>query len=292
MPRVSVIIPAYYSADTLPRCLAGLRGQRFRDFEVVLVNSSPEPATADLVRRDFPEVRFEQSPVRLLPHAARNAGVRLATGEILVFTDPDCYMHPDTLERLVAAQESGRPLVGGAIENAGGGWWELGVHLAKFAWWLPGSRSAPRPDIPTAIAAYSRSIWNEIGPFEDKSWCGDSMFVQRFIRKRGVAWFEPAAIVDHRHLADVRGFFRERYARGLDYGKGRTAQHRWSRFRIALQLAAFPLLPLLMTARSLRYAASSGRLGDAFLTLPIILAGNTAWGLGEAVTHARLLSSR
>src|ERR1700693_1391483 len=105
MPRVSVIIPAFCSTGTLPQCLARLREQRFRDFEVVLVNSSPEPATADLTRRHFPEARFEQSPVRLLPHAARNAGVRLAQGEILVFTDPDCYMHPDTLEQLVAAQE-------------------------------------------------------------------------------------------------------------------------------------------------------------------------------------------
>jgi glycosyltransferase involved in cell wall biosynthesis len=292
MPRVSVIIPAFYSAETLPRCLAGLRQQRFRDFEVILINSSPEAATSDLARHSFPEVRFEQSPVRLLPHAARNAGVRVASGEILVFTDPDCYMRPDALEQLVAAQDSGRLLVGGAIENACGGWWELGVHLAKFAWWLPGSRAATRPDLPTAIAAYSRSIWNEIGPFDDETWCGDSMFVQRFIRRSGVAWFEPTAIVDHHHLADVSGFVRERYARGVDYGKGRTHQNRWGRFRIALQLGLFPVLPWLMTARSLRYAASSGRLGDAVVTAPIILAGNTAWCFGEAVTHARLLFSK
>lgn len=292
MPRVSVIIPSFYSLETLPRCLAALRQQHFRDFEVIVVNSSPEPSTADLICRDFPEVRFEQSQVRLLPHAARNAAVRLAKGAILVFTDPDCYMHPDTLERLVAAQESGRPLVGGAIENASGGWWELGVHLAKFAWWLPGGRPAPRPDLPTAITAYSRSVWNRIGPFDEKSWCGDSMIVQRYIRDRGVAWFEPVAIVDHHHMSGAKGFFRERYVRGVDYGMGRSEHRRWGRFRITVQLASFPVLPFLMTARSLRYAASSGRIGDAFLTLPIILAGNTAWCCGEAIAHAKLLWRR
>jgi glycosyltransferase involved in cell wall biosynthesis len=289
MPRVSVIIPAFYSTETLPRCLAGLRKQRFRDFEVVLVNSSPETATGDLIHRDFPEVRFEQSPVRLLPHAARNVAVRLAQGEILVFTDPDCYMHPDPIEQLVAAQESGHLLVGGAIENADGGWWELGVHLAKFAWWLPGGRPATRPDLPTAIAAYSRSVWNQVGPFDENSWCGDSMIVRRFISNQGVAWFEPTAIVDHHHLSGAREFFQERYTRGVDYGKNRSKHSRWSRFRIGLQLASFPLLPFLMTARSLYYAASSGRIGDAIFTFPIILAANTAWCLGEAGAHATLL---
>jgi len=289
MPRVSVIIPAFYSTETLPQCLAALRTQRFRDFEVVLVNSSPETVTGDLIQRDFPEVRFEQSPVRLLPHAARNVAVRLAEGDILVFTDPDCYMHPDTLEQLVTAQESGRPLVGGAIENAYGGWWELGVHLAKFSWWLPGGRSGTRPDLPTAIAAYSRSVWNQVGPFDEKSWCGDSLMVRRYISNRGVAWFESNAIVDHHHMTSAKGFFRERYARGGDYGKSRSEHCDWSRFRIGLQLALFPVLPFLMTARSFYYAASSGRIGDAALSFPIILAANAAWCLGEAGAHATLL---
>jgi len=289
MPRVSVIIPAFYSTETLPQCLTCLRRQRFHDFEVILVNSSPETTTGDLIRREFPEVLFEQSPVRLLPHAARNVGVRLAQGKILVFTDPDCYMHPDTLERLVAAQESGRLLVGGAIENAQGGLWQLGMHLAKFAWWLPGGRPSTRPDVPTAIAAYARSVWNQVGPFDENCWCGDSMIVRRFATNRGVAWFEPTAIVDHHHLAGPKRFFQERYERGVDYGKNRSEHCGWSRFRIGVQLTSFPLLPFLMTARSLYYAASSRRIGDAVLTFPIILAANTAWCLGEAGAHATLL---
>jgi glycosyltransferase involved in cell wall biosynthesis len=289
MPHVSVIIPAFHSTETLPRCLNCLRKQRFRDFEVILVNSSPETSTGELVRRDFPEVRFQQSSVRLLPHAARNIGVRLAKGEILVFTDPDCYMHPDTLERLVVAQESGRLLVGGAIENASGGLWELGMHLAKFAWWLPGGRPSVRPDIPTAIVAYARAVWNQVGPFQEYCWCGDSMIVRRFFANRGVAWFEPTAVVDHHHLSGPKGFFRERYERGLDYGTYRPEHCGWSRFRIGAQLASFPLLPFLMTGRSLYYAASSRRIADAVLTFPIILAANTAWCVGEAVAHGRVL---
>ena len=72
MPRVSIVIPAYFSNDTVAQTLAALRAQTYRDFEVVIVNSSPETTTQELIRGQFPEVNFEQSPTRLLPHAARN----------------------------------------------------------------------------------------------------------------------------------------------------------------------------------------------------------------------------
>ncbi len=292
MPRVSVLLPAYYSTATLPQCLAGIQGQSFRDFEIVVVNSSPESATGDLIRNHFPEVRFEQSTVRLWPHAAHNRAVRLAEGELFVFLDPDCRMHPDALSRLVAAHEAGHPMVGGAIENATGSWWELGVHFAKFAWWLPGGEPAPRPDLPTAIVLYSRPLWDQAGPFDENSFCGDSLAVERFRRQQGVPWFEPRAIVYHHHVSGMRDFLRERFTRGDDYGKHRTRHRGWTRPCIATQLALLPLLPFLMTARSVRYAASSHRFGDALLTLPVILAGNTAWCLGEALAHIRVLWAR
>jgi glycosyltransferase involved in cell wall biosynthesis len=289
MPLVSVLIPAFYSTPTLSECLLGLRRQTFRDFEVILVNSSPEEATAALVRNSFPEVYFEQSPVRLMPHAARNRAVDLATGEILVFSDPDCRMHEQALEWLVAAHKAGHAVVGGALENAGAGWWTSAVHLTKFAWWLPGGEAAPRPDLPTALTAFSRSAWNRIGPFDAECWCGDSMIIERFLHGGGVPWLEPRAFARHHHLGTAGAFLQERFSRGRDYGANRPRHRGWNRMRVAAQLALFPLLPVLMTLRSLRYAASSRRLGEALFSLPVIFAGNAAWCAGEAVSHFQLV---
>jgi glycosyltransferase involved in cell wall biosynthesis len=136
--KVSILIPAYYSDDTLADCLTGLRQQQFRDFEVILVNSSPEDATRRLVERQFPEVVFEQSPTRLLPHAARNRAATRARGDILVFTDPDCWPHPDWLARLVEAHSNGHQLLCGAIElrDKTGDWFACGVHLCKYSFRL------------------------------------------------------------------------------------------------------------------------------------------------------------
>src|SRR5919108_4634016 len=97
-PRASVIIPAYESQETIADTLLALRDQAFRDFETIVVDSSPAEATETLLRSEFPEVTYERSQRRLIPHEARNRGVELARGELLVFTDPDCVPRPDWIE--------------------------------------------------------------------------------------------------------------------------------------------------------------------------------------------------
>jgi glycosyltransferase involved in cell wall biosynthesis len=64
MPLVSVVLPAYHSYETISLSLDALRKQSFRDFEVIVVNSSPETITSELVTANYPEVQFFQSPVR------------------------------------------------------------------------------------------------------------------------------------------------------------------------------------------------------------------------------------
>jgi len=164
-PRVSIVISAFHSDTTIADCLQSLRGQTFRDFEVIVVNSSPEERTRLIVEERFSEVRFEQAPARLLPHAARNRGVERARGELLVFTDPDCRARPDWLERLVQSLDAGHRLVCGAIELSETGWFARGVHLCKYSFRLSGLSGGPSSVAGTANAGCSRDLWNAVGPF-------------------------------------------------------------------------------------------------------------------------------
>src|SRR5688572_16391140 len=84
-PLVSVILPAYESHETIGGCLEHIGAQSFRDFETVVVDSSPSLATSEVVRR-FPWVNFVRSETRLGPHAARALGVTKSRGTLLVFT--------------------------------------------------------------------------------------------------------------------------------------------------------------------------------------------------------------
>src|SRR5438874_2711518 len=80
--RVSVIVPTRNGAGLLAECLEALRGQSYRDFEVIVVDDASTDGTRQLLS-EHPQV----DPVVSLPGerghgfvAAANAGVAAARG--------------------------------------------------------------------------------------------------------------------------------------------------------------------------------------------------------------------
>jgi GT2 family glycosyltransferase len=288
-PKVSVIIPAYHSDSSIAACLQALRLQTFRDFEAIVVNSSPGDLTREIVTTSFPEVIFLESPTRLLPHAARNAGVRVANGQLLVFTDADCRGTPDWLEKIVRTHAAGREVVCGSIEPEHSGWFSLGVHLCKYSFRMSGLPEGSCAIAGTANASYSRNVWDAVGPFDGNRFSGDGLLSWRAARHGFQPWFEPKAIVRHAYNHSASAFWRERRERGVDFAVTRTSFEKWSRLRLLAYLAAFPLLPFVQLARGCRDAFKSGW-GMVFLmTAPLQYLGHLGWSLGEARVHLRLL---
>lgn len=281
-PLVSVVIASYEAHETVERCLEALSRQSFADFEAIIVDSSPDTPTAEIVRRRFPDVVLDAVAERLGPHAARNRGAARASGRILVFTDPDCFARPDWLGRLVAAHAAGLAIVGGAVAAAEAGWFDRGVHWCKFGPWVPGGAPGPRPVLPTANVAWSRSAWEAVGPFRLEGWSGDADLCFRARAAGYELHFEPAAVVAHRHLTRPGAFWHERVERGWAFARLRLRTEHWSRGRAALHAVLSPLVPLLLLVRSLRRASVTGHARDGVLTVPVQLFGFTAWGLGEA----------
>ena len=285
--HVSVVIPCFRAERTIERALGALERQTFRDFETVVVDSGPHAPTGQLVGDRFPGVRYERSPLRLEPHAARNRGAELARGELIVFTDADCAARPDWLAQLVSANRQGHRIVGGAIEAAGHGRRALGIHRCKFGAWVPGGSPGTRTTLPTANLMLDRAAWQDIGPFERVAWSGDTELCWRARRAGYTLAFEPAAIVTHAQSQDLGGFFTERVERGRAFCEMRGRFEGWSRARAARAAALSPLVPALLLARGAREAARSGNLAPA--TLPLQLLGYTAWALGEARASLALL---
>lgn len=287
MPRVSIVIPAYFSHDTVASTLDSFRAQTYRDFEVVIVNSSPETITQTLITGQYPEVNFEQSPTRLYPHAARNRAIQRSSGELLVFTDPDCRARPDWLEKLVAAHDAGHTVVGGSMDLATDRWFERGAHLVKFSWLLSGLPAGRRWIVPSANVLYPRSLFNQIGPSEEVLFCGDAVLAWRANKAGAELWFEPGAVVEHRHEGNLISFFQLRFRRGREFADARMSFEGWSRGRAALNAILFPLLIVLTLVRSGRDAFTAGWGRHYLVTLPVQIVGQTGWCLGEAISQAR-----
>jgi glycosyltransferase involved in cell wall biosynthesis len=99
----TIFIPTYNRAHTLPRALKSVDGQSFRDFEVLLIDDGSTDETKALIvewqdRVGFPIVYHWQPNQG--KHAAHNAALEHARGELTVILDSDDMLAPDALEKL------------------------------------------------------------------------------------------------------------------------------------------------------------------------------------------------
>lgn len=110
-PRVSVILPAFDAADSLPRALGSALGQTLVDLEVIVADDGSTDGTADLAesvaRRDG-RVRVLRADRNAGAAAARNRAFAAARGDWLALLDADDFLAPDRLERLVALGDAQR----------------------------------------------------------------------------------------------------------------------------------------------------------------------------------------
>ncbi len=102
-PSVSVVVATYNGGRTLRECLLSLGRLNYPDYEVVVVDDGSTDQTQEILR-EFPAARVVSQENRGLS-AARNAGIEAARGEIVAFTDSDCYADPDWLHHLVVTME-------------------------------------------------------------------------------------------------------------------------------------------------------------------------------------------
>lgn len=94
---LSIIIPTYNSARTLPALLDSIFASDFSDFEVILVDDGSTDETKSVIEDyDLKYYYIDNSG----PARARHLGTKKAKGEILVFFDSDVVLLPDTLKRI------------------------------------------------------------------------------------------------------------------------------------------------------------------------------------------------
>lgn len=101
-PKVSVVIPAYNTAAFIAETLNSVFGQTFEDFEVIVVNDgSPDTPELEVALQPYAtRIRYIKQENKGLP-GARNAGIRIARGELLAFVDSDDLWMPDYLSAQV-----------------------------------------------------------------------------------------------------------------------------------------------------------------------------------------------
>ena len=98
-PLLSVVIPTWNRAPLVCEAVESALSQRLGQVEVIVVDDGSTDDTANVLTRNFgARIHLLRLPSRRGVGAARNAGIQIASGELLAFLDSDDLWLPGKLE--------------------------------------------------------------------------------------------------------------------------------------------------------------------------------------------------
>jgi len=136
--KVSVILPTYNEAETIGDLVSRIK-ELYPDFEVVVINDGSSDSTAEIAKNAGAHVYSH--PYNIGNGAAIKSGIRIASGDVLVFMDADGQHDPADIAGLLkympdydmvvgARSIKDQASVGRAIGNKLYNW--LASYVAKF----------------------------------------------------------------------------------------------------------------------------------------------------------------
>lgn len=119
---ISIVVPIYKVEKELDRCVQSIMHQTYRNIEIILVDDgSPDkcPAMCDeYAKKDERIVVIHKKNGGLSD--ARNAGLRIAKGDYVMYVDSDDYIESDACEKLIEHITDDIDLVVGACKEING----------------------------------------------------------------------------------------------------------------------------------------------------------------------------
>ncbi|MFK7994743.1 MAG: glycosyltransferase family 2 protein [Granulosicoccus sp.] len=97
-PRFSVVIPTFNRADSILETLDSCFAQTYTDFEIIVVDDGSSDNTLTVLAAVEDSRLIVASQENAGPAAARNHGMRRATGQYIAFLDSDDSWYPEFLE--------------------------------------------------------------------------------------------------------------------------------------------------------------------------------------------------
>ena len=290
--RLSLVIPVLNAARTLPRTLEAVTALDPAPDEIVLVDNG---STDDTPRRLQAFAAASRARVVVLAEprrgasAARNTGVRAATGDVVVFTDADCCPGPDWLAavRRPLADATVGAVAGRLASTAPGGVIEMFGSLftlqapaapARHTRWTPWAGG-----FPTANLAVRRELLLRAGGFDESIaiYGEDHDLCARLYATGATIVYAPDAVVAHQHRVALRPMLRQAFGFGRSHAwlmRRHAVRGLWLTLpRLSLARERFPLPLWIEAASPDKKVAAVLALGLAWRPLLLLLPLYGAW---------------
>jgi len=166
--RISVVVPTFNRAHTLPRALDSILCQRLPATEIIVVDDGSQDGTEDLIRRRYSQVCYLRKPNGGVS-SARNRGIGAADGDWIAFLDSDDAWLPDKLaaQRVALGEHPNSRLCHTQEIWIRHGRWvnQMNKHAKSGGYIF--RACLPRCVISPSAALLHRSLFDELGIFDE-----------------------------------------------------------------------------------------------------------------------------
>lgn len=193
-PLVSCIIPAYNAEPYLAEAIDSIVAQSYASTEIIVVDDGSTDATGSVIAGyGHRVVALRQDNAG--PAAALNAGIRIATGELVAFLDADDVWIPDKLTQQLARFEA-HPAIDITYGHAQNFWdAEMAAPTARL-----NDRLAEPFPAPGLSMLARRQVFDSVGLFNQTRGHGFAIEWMLLARERGVVVDQVASVLVRRRL--------------------------------------------------------------------------------------------
>ncbi|MDK2372501.1 MAG: glycosyltransferase [Candidatus Korarchaeota archaeon] len=191
--KLSVVIPTYREASYIKRTLMALRNENVD--EIVVIDGGSEDGTVEIAERYADIVR--SSPEYDSPAKARNAGIRLSSGDMIAFVDADTVVAKGWRAALIKGFEEEEVIgLGGPAYPL-----EDGDDLLKAAYILSYDLMVRftifmgRPHLMGFNSAFRRDVLLRLGGFREDVRVSEDALLSMAASRMGKIKFVPGMVV-------------------------------------------------------------------------------------------------
>lgn len=222
---VSVIIPVFNASNTLERAVASVLEQDWGNWQLILIEDGSTDGSLEVcVRLAAQDARIQllQQPGNTGAAAARNVGIRAATGRYLAFLDADDEWLPQKLSRQVAFMQAE-----GAVFSYTGFWRQRGSQRHQVR-------------VPGCVTRQVLLKGNVIGcltAIYDREYFGTVEMPPLRLRQDFALWLDLLARCDQAHGLDQPLAVHHVRATSLSAPRGRAMRATWQLYHQHLGLS-------------------------------------------------------
>lgn len=226
---ISVVIPTYKRKDKLRATLESVFNQTLKDYELIVVEDGSNDGTKEMVGEMTEThknlVYFYQANKG--PATARNLGISKAKGDIIAFTDDDCVVPPNWLEKLLDGFGRYPEVVGvggnleaSEVELKNNTYAQYEKYMSKRAYGTGEKEVVGGFDCPaggTNNISYKKKVLEEFGGFDETFpvAAGEDADLKKRITDKGYKLLYVPLKVEHHQDYYYQGFLKQSYSRGI-----------------------------------------------------------------------------